>query len=209
MNQRITAIKIQKRKPQRVSIYLDGEFAFGLSRIVAGWLHVGQELSEEKIASLRDEEEREIAYQRALKFINYRMRTEHEVIQKLSENGFPEDIIQSALQRLHRSGLVDDIAYARLWVENRADFRPRSHRALAYELRRKGVSDQVITQSLKGTLPDEQLAYHAGLKQSGKLKDLERPEFRRKLSGYLARRGFPYEIISRIVDRIWTEQYTD
>lgn len=209
MNHRITAIKVQKRKPQRVSIYLDGEFAFGLSRIVAGWLQVGQELSDEKINSLQGEEQKETAYQRALKFISFRMRTEREVMQKLSENGFSEDIIEPVLQRLNQSGLVDDNAFARLWVENRADFRPRSHRALAYELRHKGISDQVIDQTLDETMSEEQLAYQAGLKGSKKLKALEKPEFRRKLYGYLARRGFFYEIISKTVNRIWKENHTD
>lgn len=209
MNHRITAIKVQKRRPQRVNIYLDGEFAFGLSRIVAGWLQVGQELSEEKITSLRNEDEREVAYQRALKFISYQMRTESQVRQKLSETGFPEDVIQSTMQRLNHSGLIDDNSYAKLWVENRSDLHPRSHRALAYELRRKGISDQVITQALKDAVPEETLAYKAGLKQSRKLRELEKPEFRRKLSGFLARRGFSYEIISRTIDRIWTENYGD
>lgn len=206
MNHRITEIKVQKRSPQRVNIYLDGEFAFGLSRIVAGWLQVGQELSEEKIASLKDEEEREAAYQRALKFISYQMRTERQVRRKLSKNGFSEDIVQSTIQRLHRSGLIDDHKYANLWVENRSDLRPRSHRALSYELRRKGIPDRVIDQALKDAVPDETLAYKAGIKQSRKLRKLEKTEFRRKLSGFLARRGFSYEIISRTVDRIWTEK---
>ena len=53
MNHRITAIQAQKRNPQRVSVFLDGEFAFGLSRIVAAWLAVGQEISDEKIALLK------------------------------------------------------------------------------------------------------------------------------------------------------------
>ena len=54
MAQRITAIEPQQKNPQRVNIYLDGEFAFGLAAVVAAWLRVGQELGEEKIASLKD-----------------------------------------------------------------------------------------------------------------------------------------------------------
>ena len=50
---KITAIEVQKRRPNRVNIHLDGEFAFGLARIVAAWLRVGQELSEEKIEELQ------------------------------------------------------------------------------------------------------------------------------------------------------------
>ena len=54
MNQKITALKAQKRNPNRVNVYLDGNFAFGVARIVAAWLNIGQELSPEKVASLHN-----------------------------------------------------------------------------------------------------------------------------------------------------------
>ena len=57
----VTAIEVQQKNPQRVNIYLDDQFAFGLSRITAAWLKVGQGLSEEKIASLQAEDAREAA----------------------------------------------------------------------------------------------------------------------------------------------------
>ncbi len=69
MNYEITALKLQKRNRQRVNVYLDGEFAFGLARIVAAWLAVGQEIDDQKIAQLQQEDAREVAYQRALKFL--------------------------------------------------------------------------------------------------------------------------------------------
>ena len=76
---KITAIVVQKRSPNRVNIYLDGEFAFGLARIVAAWLRTGQELSEEKIEQLQAEESRERAFQQALLFLSYRSRSEAEI----------------------------------------------------------------------------------------------------------------------------------
>jgi regulatory protein len=66
MGRTVTAIKAQKRNKDRVSVYLDGEYAFGLARIVAAWLHVGQELSEEKIVLLTSQDEVEAAYARSL-----------------------------------------------------------------------------------------------------------------------------------------------
>ena len=56
---KITALQVQKRNPNRVNIHLDGEFAFGVARIVAAWLRIGQELSEEKIGQLQAEDGRE------------------------------------------------------------------------------------------------------------------------------------------------------
>lgn len=205
MTHKITALKRQRRNPNRVNIFLDGEFAFGLSRIVASWLEVGQELDNEKIISLQAEDEQELAYQRAVKLISYRMRTEDEIRRNLDKYQVSPEVIEGVIRRLCRSRLIDDINFAESWVENRNEFRPRSHRLLTYELRQKGIADEVIEEILDSTLPDEALALKAAQKSAHKYKDLEWIDFRRKLSGFLARRGFSYNIISPIVDQVWTE----
>ena len=74
MGKQITDLKAQKRNHQRVNVYLDGEYAFGLSRIVAAWLHVGQELSPEKIKELKLEDELE--YFNELDFIRKKQNCE-------------------------------------------------------------------------------------------------------------------------------------
>jgi regulatory protein len=99
---RITALKLQKRNKERVNVYLDGEFAFGLARIVAAWLQVGQELDEEKIAALLAQDGVEVAYQRALKFISYRPRSEKEVEDNLKKHDVPTDTIELIMGRLRR-----------------------------------------------------------------------------------------------------------
>jgi regulatory protein len=206
-NRKITALSVQKRNPNRVNVYLDGGFAFGLARIVAAWLQVGQELDENRIASLQEEDAREVAYQRALKFLSYRMRSSQEVQRNLQEHGVSEEDIAAVLERLQRGGLVNDSRFAQAWIENRSEYRPRSRRALSYELRQKGIPEEVIEEIFdRAGGEDEELAYQAACKQARKLKDLEWPEFRRKLGGFLARRGFTYEVIAPVVDRVWAEQ---
>ena len=205
MGKKITALKAQKRNHQRVNVYLDGEFAFGLSRIVAAWLHVGQELGEEKIADLIIEDELEMGYQRAIKLIGYRMRSVSEVQQKLKKQGVSEGAIEAVVDRLQKNGLLDDLSFAQMWVENRNEFRPRSHRMLAIELQQKGIHSEVISQILEETTPDEELAYAAAVKQIRKYELLDWQEFRRKLFSFLARRGFSYSTIKPVVDQVWTE----
>ncbi|MBI1793678.1 MAG: RecX family transcriptional regulator [Chloroflexi bacterium] len=205
---KITALQPQKRNPQRVNVHLDGEYAFGLARIVAAWLKIGQELGEEKIASLRSEDTRERAYQQALLFLSYRARSETEIRQNLRKHEIPEDVIEQTLERLRENRLADDNQFARAWVENRSAFRPRSRRALSVELRQKGLSDEDAQSALAG-LDEETLAYEAGLKRARRLESLEWNEFRRKLSEFLARRGFPYSVIAPVVSRIWNETRTE
>jgi regulatory protein len=204
----ITAIEPQKRDPNRVNIHLDGNYAFGLSRITAAWLKVGQELSEDKIASLQAEDSRELAYQQALLFLSYRARSESEIRQNLSKHEIPSDVIEQTLERLRENRLADDHQFARAWVENRNTFRPRSRRALQMELRQKGLSDETSQSALEG-LDEEALAYEAGLKKARRLQSEEWSGFRKKLSEHLARRGFPYSVIASVVSRIWKETHTE
>jgi len=206
MEGKITAIKVQKRNHERVSVYLDGEYAFGLARIVAAWLEIGQYIDERRIAELIDEDEREVAYQQALKYLNYRERSKAEVRQNLKKHDLPEAAIETAIERLHRSELVDDKRFAKDWIDNRSQFRPRGRRALTYELKRKGISEGIIEELLV-ELDEGDLAYQAACKKARRWENLEWPEFRSKIYGFLARRGFNYQTIVPVVERVWSETH--
>ncbi len=198
----VTAMKVQKRNPQRVNIYLDGEFAFGLARITAGWLQIGQQLSDEKIAQLKAQDSHEAAYQKALGFLDYRPRSSTEVRKNLEKHGYETEVIELVLERLGRSGLVNDDQFAQTWVDNRSEFRPRGRRMLSMELRQKGLDDEAIEAALSG-LDEVELATQAARKYQRKLQGLPKPEFRRKLAGFLARRGFGYDAIEPVLERVW------
>ena len=203
---KITALVVQKRNPNRVSLYLDGEYAFGLARIVAAWLKVGAELDERKVEQLQAEDARERALQQALLFLSYRSRSESEIRQNLRKHEIPETVIDETLERLKRDGLANDNAFAQAWVENRSTFRPRSRRMLAMELRQKGLDNETMHSALQN-VDDEPLAYEAAQKRATRFKDLEWSEFRKKLSEFLARRGFSYAVIAPVVSRIWNETH--
>jgi regulatory protein len=205
---KITAIEAQKKSPNRVNIHLDGEFAFGLARIVAAWLRVGQELSEEKIEELQAQDARERALQQALLFLSYRARSESEIRRNLRKHEIPETVIDQTIERLRQNGLANDNQFASAWVENRNTFRPRSRRMMALELRQKGLDDEAIQSAIKN-VDDEASAYEAARRRAGRLKGLEWKDFRKKLSEFLARRGFSYSVIAPVVTRIWNEAHTD
>ena len=205
---KITAMVMQKNTPNRVNIHLDGEFAFGLARIVAAWLRVGQELSEEKIEQLQAEDARERAFQQAMLFLSYRARSESEIRKNLLRHEIPETVIEQTLERLRQDGLANDSQFASAWVENRSTFRPRSRRMMAMELKQKGLDEEAIRAAIE-TVDDESAAYEAAQKKVPRFKSLEWNEFRRKLSEFLARRGFSYSTIAPVVTRIWNEMHAD
>ncbi len=203
---KVTALKVQKHHPNRVNVYLDNEFSFGLSRITAAWLRVGQELSPSKIAKLQAEDLREVAYMQALRFLDYRPRSRAELRRNLEKHAVPSDVINDVFKRLERSGLVNDERFAQDWVENRSEFRPRSRRALAFELHQRGLDDTAIKKALEG-LNEEALAYQAAVKQARRYADLPQRDFNNKLGSFLARRGFSYEVIKHVVARVWDEKF--
>lgn len=207
MSGRITALKVQKGNPQRINVFLDGEFAFGLSRITAAWLQVGQELSDEKIASLRELDLREQALQQAMRLLERHERSEAEIRRHLEKKQFSEAVIQDVLTRLKQTDLVNDARFASLWIENRRQYRPRSRKALAYEMRRQGLSQHTIDQALKqiSAADEQEMAYQAASKYARRLRNLDWNAFRGKLGGFLARRGFSYEVCETVIRRVWKE----
>ncbi|NMB90927.1 MAG: regulatory protein RecX [Chloroflexi bacterium] len=176
-----------------------------MARIVAAWLQVGDVLGEEKIAALEQQDTEEVAFQRALRFLSYRPRSEAEVGKKLTSAGFAEPVVERVVDRLRSSGLVEDSQFARTWVENRSTFRPRSQRILAMELRQKGVADDDIQKALAETGDEEVLAYQAARQKIRRFEGLDREDFRKRLSAYLGRRGFSYGTVSSVVSRMWSE----
>jgi len=201
---RITALKYQKRRRDRVSVYLDGRFAFGVPEIVAARLTVGQSLSEAEIEALCEHGSVEEAYNRALDYLSYRPRSQAEIVSYLHRHDIPDTQVEAVVERLTAAGLVDDEAFAQFWVENRERFRPRGPRALRYELQRKGIGQEAIDQALEGVDPSAG-AYQAAAKKAQQLRQLDQREFYRKLVDYLARRGFDYDVAKEVANRYWSE----
>jgi len=200
----VTKLEPQKKNPQRLNVYLNGEFAFGISRLVAPWLQEGNELSQGEISGLQSEDQIQQGYQRAINFLSYRARSEQEIKLNLQKHQVPEAIIESILERLRDASLVDDREFAQQWIENRVRFHPRSKRALSSELYRKGLSKQIIEDTLLD-IDEEVLARSLAQKKVSKLRNLDKSTFQKKMYGFLSRRGFHYGISKEVVSQLWDE----
>lgn len=209
MTKVITAITAQKRNTQRLNISLDGEYAFSLDRLTAAWLKVGRQLSPEEIASLQEKDEQEVAFNRALRYLSYRARSEAEMRKYLSDKGFSDHVSQTVIDRLKDERLINDPRFAQDWIDNRVSFRPRSQTQLRFELRNKGLSEDLIEDALQeADLDDIELACAAGKKLVGRYARLDWPDFRQKLGAALARRGFSYETVRSVTRQLWDECQT-
>jgi regulatory protein len=204
---RITALRAGRGRRQRVNVFLDGRFAFSLEAEVAvkEGLEVGQELAADQIESLARSDEFHRCFNAAAHYLSYRPRSEFELRERLQRRGFDGDRIATVIARLKEQGLVDDVAFAQFWKDNRQSFSPRSQWLTRLELRRKGVAEDVIDQMV-GAVDDDDSAYRAALSKARHLPLSDYQGFRRRLGEYLKRRGFGYGVINHTIQRVWQEQ---
>ncbi len=202
---RITEIRDQVRDPERVSLFIDGEFRIGLPRIAVSErnLRIGQILTDEDLAELESIDEASRAINQALRLLGYRPRSSSEISSRLRRNGFSEPAIQSAIERMVEYGYVDDQDFARFWVENRQQHRPRGRRMLESELRQRGVSPDMIDQAIdEADLDEYGAARELAIKQQERYRGLEPEVWRRRMAGFLQRRGYGWNVVRQVLDEL-------
>jgi regulatory protein len=204
---KITGIKSGNKRSKRVNIFVDGRFALALDSDLAikEKLMVNAELDPDRIENLVRINEIRRGFDIAVRYLGYRPRSEAELRDRLERRDFSPDIIDKVIGRLKEQGLVDDMAFARFWTENRESFRPRSQHLTALELRKKGVTNEIIKQSVSA-IDDEESAYRFALTKTRRLDNIDYLDFRKRIGGYLLRRGFSYEIVHRTIEKIWQER---
>ncbi len=204
---RITAIRAGKGRGKRVNVFLDDKFAFSLGAEVAimEGLKVGQELSDSQIEALTRSDNYHRCLNAAAHYLSYRPRSESELKERLYRRGFGEDSVKAVITKLKEQGLVDDIAFAQFWKDNRETFSPRSQWLTKLELRRKGVAEEIMDKVVD-TIDDEDCAYRAAHSKARSLPQSDYQDFRRRLGGYLRRRGFSYGVINHTIEVMWQER---
>ncbi len=205
----ITAIETQKRRGRRRSVFVDGEFVAGVHEDVVAALNlgVGQSFDRERLVELVRAETLRKARERALKLIGYRDRSESEVRKRLLGSDFPEDIVREVIDQLFRTGLLDDRKFSRDWVQSRTASKPMGRARLAHELRSRGVDAPIVEEALESLDPqtEYELAHSVAEARLAKM-DRGDPSLRSRLSAFLRRRGFSWDVIDRAIRELTPEQ---
>jgi regulatory protein len=191
----------------RVRIYLDGRYAFSLEAESALDLKKGQELGAEAVQALIDKNEGLRALASACRILAQRPHSEREMRQKLAHKRFAEGIVNKLIEDLKERRLLDDAEFARFWCENREAFRPRSRHMTGLELRQKGVSAEIVAGATAG-IDNAENAYRAGAKRARLIVQADYDTFRRRMGEFLQRRGYGYETVKTVVERLWRERKT-
>lgn len=204
---KVTAVRAGKGCRRRVNVFLDGKFALSLEAEAAAkaGLKTGQELSKSQMEALAVSDRFYRCLSAALHYLSYRPRSESEMREQLERRGFDGDSVEAVITKLKEQELVDDVAFAQFWKDNRQSFSPRSQWLIRLELSRKGVATDIV-EEVVNEIKDDESAHRAALRKARSLSLSDREDFRRRLGYYLKRRGFNYEVISRIVERLWQER---
>lgn len=191
---KVTKIQQQIKQTNRYSVYVDEKYTFSLSEsaLLSSGIHSGQDLTAADVKHLKRLSTDDKAYGKALRYVAMRPRSEWELRVYLQHKEAPEPTTNTIVERLQRVGLINDEAFARMWVENRRLLKPTSRRRLQVELRRKHIATQVIDAVL---LEDSENTDERQVIRDLVNRKRKRYADDKKLMAYLARQGYSYDDI--------------
>ncbi|NMB07033.1 MAG: recombination regulator RecX [Tissierellia bacterium] len=201
---KITKIESQKNN-NRVNIYIDGEFAFGLMAEIQYKYNLfeGMEIDTEYIEQVLLEEEQAKAKDQALRFLSYRQRSEKEIIDKLKKKGFSENTIENTLIYLKKYNLINDLEFAKSFANDKINLNGFGPKRIKYELYKKGISHEIIQKVLEEDKDNEyERALELGKKKINSYKNDDKYAKYRKLGGFLQRKGYSYECTSKVLKEL-------
>ena len=202
----ITRIEPQKRRPNRRSVYVDGQFAFGCNvNVVARFrLREGMSLDDEQRRQIEAGEVRQEAFDHAMRLIGGRMQTERELRTKLGRRAYGPAVVDAVIADLKRLGYVDDARLAQTRAADQARVKRHGKQRAVQELVKSGVArptaERAVAEAYQGVDPGAAAAEVAA-KKAASLKRLDPLTAKRRLVGFLQRRGFDYEAVQHAVER--------
>ena len=203
----ITKIERQKHRDTRVSVFVDDEYAFSLADelILQYDVRVNKNVNDLPLEEMMREDEYRRCFTAAMRHLSHADKSEREMRDFLRRKAFEEATAERVLARLKELSYVDDEQLARLYAE-RAD--SLGKQAIRAKLRQKGVADELIRSVLEDISDESQLeaALELGQRQKSRLKDEDVRKQKQKLAGFLARRGFEWETVKTVVERVWEDE---
>jgi regulatory protein len=205
MDQTITSIEVQKKDSNRFSIFLDGEFAFGIHKdvLLESGIARGDRLTESQVETIKKREEVKKAKIKAVKLLSIRARSKQELDDRLKRSGFSIAAIDETLRELERLDLINDAEFAVLFARTKMAQKPQGKMALSLELKKKGIEETAIENAIakayEGTNESE-VAFSLANRKKQQFRNLEEQKAKKRLSDYLLRRGFRFDVVRDVLE---------
>lgn len=200
----ITALKPQIRRKSRVSVFIDGEFAFGLDADVVEMFGLGveQQINDQQIEKILSEEEYKRACQRAFRFLAARARSQKEIEDRLARYGYPVIVIERVIAKCKILQYIDDRQFAFQFARSRLVQKPCGPDLLRTELFKRGIHEDLLKEVIAAVFQENselELAKKLAEKRLPRLRDLPEQKAKARLISYLKRRGFSWETVQEVV----------
>lgn len=201
----ITKIEKQKKNSKRWNLYIDGEFACGISEdtFLNFGFRTNDEISEDTLNEVKRFDEYQFAKKSALDFLSYRIRSRKEIIDKLKSKKISSATIDKTIAHLEKLGLINDEEFAKLLVQSSTGKNPSGKSVIRQKLHKKGISKEISESVLNNIFTEEtEKSFVLDLfnKYKKKLTGLGKRQKRKKMFDYLARKGFDFDIINEILN---------
>ena len=196
----ITQIKIQANDKNRVNLYLDNKFYCGLDleTVVKNSLKVGTIISEERLESIQLESEKQVAYNKALKLISVRYKTQREVEKYLYEKGYLAQVVYYVVSKLNEYHYIDDQRFVNSYIASHKNIYGKLK--LKQQLMQKGISEKLVDEALEDE-EFEQSEQISKLAEKYMKNKEDSKENYIKLFRYLMGKGFEYEEIKSVLKK--------
>lgn len=205
----VTKVEPVGARGERCRVHVDGEARCRLSVEACDRLGLeeGTELTEERLHDVLREAQRQEAMDVALSYLSHRSRSRAEVRRRLRREDVAETVVEDVLARCEEMGYLDDREFAAGWARDRIRLKPRGRLRLVAELRKKGVSEADAEAGVErafreADVTERELLERAARKRWESRRTDDPRTARRRLAGYLKRRGFPFHDIREVVDRL-------
>ncbi|MFI5144684.1 MAG: RecX family transcriptional regulator [Ignavibacteria bacterium] len=200
----ITKIAKQKKSDKRLNLYVDGEFACGLSVDTVGkyGLRTGDKISKKILDELIGFDEYIYAKKVSYDLLSYRIRSSKEIRDKLKLKKISPKIIDKTIAHLNELNFIDDDEFAKQFIMSNTSSKPLGKTLIRQKLHMNGIADDVIDRALTQYYVDEREKEYAEkifLKYSRYFKKEDTVKNKMKSFGYLVRKGFNYDIINEII----------
>mgnify|MGYP003093840222 CR=1 FL=1 len=199
----ITDIQEQTKHKNRISIFIDGKFAFGMDKNDLSFmgLKIGMELTQERYDYIVDNTVYVKAYQKADRFIGFKMRTEKEVRDKLKAEEYSQDIIERVIASMLKYKYIDDDAYSRMYARDCRKLKKWGPQRIKAELYKRGINENTSDKALSELdIEDTDEIIEALLEKRIKNTPIDLKE-KQKHFNFLLRRGFNSEDIKRVIEK--------
>ncbi|WP_172373433.1 recombination regulator RecX [Sporosarcina jiandibaonis] len=202
----ITKITQQKKDKERYNIFLDEKYAFSVheSVLVKFELTKGMSLEDWSVDEMVYEDEIRKAFNRALHYLGFRMRSEFEVKQKLMEIGYGEAVVLEAIVKLRNLGFLNDETFSEALLETQKRSSSRGPRAIQQELQKKGIAKELQEQVLDSYTEEEQveIARKLAEKEAAKSRSQSPSQTKQRIHNVLLRKGYSYEISKQALENL-------